>query len=454
MVVGVSGQRRKEAVATRLLEFLGSGCWWLEVLGNGGRRYGTGRNGGGEYKNNKPIKTTEEGTTKLLTTQTRDPNLILSMFCEKLVRRQSEGNWRESELFLRLTFVDSCLSIPLKYLKAEGFGIPSPFEACPKMMAGKKQSLSADSDNLALHKEWDEASCPICMEHPHNAVLLLCSSHEKGCRPYICDTSYRHSNCLDRYRKLKMDSDPEQLNSGSTSASQAGDGLAETQQPRGGESSRYDDGATKEEMDLKCPLCRGHVHGWKVVEETREHLNLKVRNCSRESCSFVGDYSELRRHARSLHPSARPAEIDPSRQRAWRRFEHQREYDDIVSAIQSAIPGAVMFGDYVIENGNNDRIPATERGRAPGDRNEPLWTTFVLFQMFGSTEARNRPRRTWSRHRSSGRRYIWGENLLGVRNESGRNDGEHNMGNASSDNLPARRRRRRLTRTRFSTDRP
>ncbi|XP_073144699.1 uncharacterized protein [Henckelia pumila] len=29
-------------------------------------------------------------------------------------------------------------------------------------------------------REWEEARCPICMEHPHNAVLLLCSSQEKG----------------------------------------------------------------------------------------------------------------------------------------------------------------------------------------------------------------------------------------------------------------------------------
>ncbi|KAL5078753.1 hypothetical protein RYX36_007174, partial [Vicia faba] len=35
----------------------------------------------------------------------------------------------------------------------------------------------------------------------HNAVLLICSSHEKGCRPYMCNTSYRHSNYLDQFCK-------------------------------------------------------------------------------------------------------------------------------------------------------------------------------------------------------------------------------------------------------------
>ncbi|PWA34231.1 hypothetical protein CTI12_AA621150 [Artemisia annua] len=46
----------------------------------------------------------------------------------------------------------------------------------------KPRSLAIPVGN---EKEWEEARCPICMEHPHNAVLLLCSSLEKGCRPYI-----------------------------------------------------------------------------------------------------------------------------------------------------------------------------------------------------------------------------------------------------------------------------
>lgn len=65
-----------------------------------------------------------------------------------------------------------------------------------------------DDNNV---EQWEEARCPVCMEHPHNAVLLLCSSHDKGCRPFMCDTSYRHSNCFDQFRKSSCDSPPEVL---------------------------------------------------------------------------------------------------------------------------------------------------------------------------------------------------------------------------------------------------
>ncbi|XP_028074206.1 uncharacterized protein LOC114276618 [Camellia sinensis] len=41
------------------------------------------------------------------------------------------------------------------------------------------------------------------MEHPHNAILLPCSSHEKGCCPYMCDTSQCHSNCFDHFMNSK-----------------------------------------------------------------------------------------------------------------------------------------------------------------------------------------------------------------------------------------------------------
>ncbi|CAJ2657080.1 unnamed protein product [Trifolium pratense] len=49
-------------------------------------------------------------------------------------------------------------------------------------------------------KECEDVTCSVCMEYPHNAVLL-CSSHDKGCRPYMCGTSLRHSHCLDHYKK-------------------------------------------------------------------------------------------------------------------------------------------------------------------------------------------------------------------------------------------------------------
>ncbi|CAJ2670785.1 unnamed protein product [Trifolium pratense] len=49
-------------------------------------------------------------------------------------------------------------------------------------------------------KECEDVTCSVCMEYPHNAVLL-CSSHDKCCRPYMCGTSLRHSHCLDHYKK-------------------------------------------------------------------------------------------------------------------------------------------------------------------------------------------------------------------------------------------------------------
>ena len=45
-------------------------------------------------------------------------------------------------------------------------------------------------------KECEEARCPNCMEHPHNAILFKCTSHGKGCRPYICNTNYWHASSV------------------------------------------------------------------------------------------------------------------------------------------------------------------------------------------------------------------------------------------------------------------
>ncbi|KAE8674080.1 hypothetical protein F3Y22_tig00111769pilonHSYRG00366 [Hibiscus syriacus] len=40
-------------------------------------------------------------------------------------------------------------------------------------------------------KLWDDAAiCPICLEIPHNAVLLRCSSSNKGCRPKSMSRSF------------------------------------------------------------------------------------------------------------------------------------------------------------------------------------------------------------------------------------------------------------------------
>ncbi|KAF5726600.1 hypothetical protein HS088_TW22G00285 [Tripterygium wilfordii] len=383
-------------------------------------------------------------------------------------------------------------------------------------MAGVKRRVCCDTEINGFHKELDEVLCPICMDHPHNAVLLLCSSHEKGCRSYICDTSYRHSNCLDRFKKSRDDSlnnstlpsslsfdpyssivssddldlalrtdiiegnDNNDVSESNTITSLMPEGLVENNiqdhaqhlttqgeanmeigsfgPHRGRNDNEELDGENLSEsrLSLECPLCRGAILGWKVVEEARKYLNSKKRSCTRESCSFAGNYQELRRHARRLHPTTRPSDVDPSRERAWRRLEHQREYGDIVSAIRSAIPDAVVVGDYAIETG--DVLPV-ERGRVAGEPTAPLWTTFFLFQMIGSMDRVGEPRgrsRAWTRHRrsagaSSDRRYLWGENLLGLQDEDNDND-LHLLDNAREDGSPIPRRRRRLMRPRTNED--
>ncbi|CAA0810917.1 Protein of unknown function (DUF1644 [Striga hermonthica] len=152
-------------------------------------------------------------------------------------------------------------------------------------------SNSADPkiDILDEEKQWDDTLCPICMDHPHNAVLLLCSSRQTGCRAFVCDTSYRHSNCLDQL-----------LRSNGT-------------------------------RPLACPLCRGSVSGWEVVGPARDLMNSKTRSCSLETCEFSGTYADLRKHARADHPSGRPFEASPSRQAGWTELERRLDMEDALA---------------------------------------------------------------------------------------------------------------------------
>ncbi|KMZ63241.1 hypothetical protein ZOSMA_41G00850 [Zostera marina] len=373
-------------------------------------------------------------------------------------------------------------------------------------MTNFKGTDCTNADVCVLHKQWDELTCPICMEHPHNAVLLLCNSHEKGCSSYICDTSYRHSNCLDRFKKLRVNTEtsnlPNRRNSSHienrereihdptptslhslNSRSVLGrrrvrrnimddnvesiDGITNLLQQIPDESSsqaaerhleaqgqdRIDLNTTEPTEALNCPLCRGSVFGWKIDKDAREYLDLKTRSCSRESCSFSGNYRELRRHARRVHPTTRPADVEPSRQRTWRRLERQQDYGDILSAIRSAMPGAVVFGDYVIDNvdGRSNGSGREGTGGPPDDDSGagPWWTTFFLFHMFGSpltsiNESRNSSRAWRSHRRPSGHRNLWGENLLGLHdNHIHTNDDDGHDGDNEN---PIPRRRRRITR--------
>ncbi|KAB2076532.1 hypothetical protein ERO13_A06G041200v2 [Gossypium hirsutum] len=212
---------------------------------------------------------------------------------------------------------------------------PHLLPSCPKK-AGKgyqKKKCSKDSEK----KDWEAAKCSVCLEFPHNAVLLLCSSYDKGCRPYMCATSRRFSNCLEQYKKAYTKA---------TSADNGSVDNANVGQPS----------EKMEVPELLCPLCRGQVKGWTVVEPVRKYLNRKKRACMQDKCSFVGTYKELKKHVRAKHPLARPRAVDPVLEEKWKKLENERERDDVISTIMSSTPGALVLGDYVIEPGYRGRI--------------------------------------------------------------------------------------------------
>ncbi|KAL3532373.1 hypothetical protein ACH5RR_005894 [Cinchona calisaya] len=210
-----------------------------------------------------------------------------------------------------------------------------------------------ESDENA--KEWEEARCPVCMEHPHNAVLLLCASHEKGCRPFMCDTSYRHSNCFDQFRKSFGEASsatlpreeapllPSHLDSASViSGSPITDSVVERRE----EGTSMQAVSCEDEIKPKwmCPLCRQPINGWLVVDSARRFMNAKPRSCACETCEFSGTYRDLRKHARRDHPLVVPTETDPERQRSWRRLEQQWDLGDLLSTLQSS------FGEDMSED--------------------------------------------------------------------------------------------------------
>lgn len=198
--------------------------------------------------------------------------------------------------------------------------------------------------SVAEMKEWDDTRCPICMESPHNSVLLKCSSYEMGCRPYMCNTSYRHSNCLDQFCK----SFASHLSSAileeiplTGTASHGREVQSEPGNTSHGREVQSEPGHTSQfasqlQPKLICPLCRGEIYGYMVLEPARRYMNSKLRSCSSETCEFQGTYPELRKHARLEHPSVRPSEVDPSRQCDWLRMEHERSLEDLFSSINAS----------------------------------------------------------------------------------------------------------------------
>ncbi|PIN13175.1 hypothetical protein CDL12_14211 [Handroanthus impetiginosus] len=259
---------------------------------------------------------------------------------------------------------------------------------------GESEGQHKDCSKVFEKKDWEDATCSVCMECPHNAVLLLCSSHEKGCRPYMCGTSFRYSNCLDQYKKAytKVNSSTNHPRHDSLDS-----------QALGPLSRRPVENC--EAVELACPLCRGQVKGWTVVEPAREHLNAKKRSCVQDNCSFIGTYKELRKHVRAEHPSAKPREVDPTLEQKWRRMEREREREDVMSTIRSSMPGAVFFGDYVIEGGHHDFDSDVEDGFDANAmmRNEGLMSVFLFLQAFGSAGNGGPPRGIRRNERDSNR---------------------------------------------------
>ncbi|CAK9149588.1 unnamed protein product [Ilex paraguariensis] len=223
-------------------------------------------------------------------------------------------------------------------------------------------------------QNWDDVTCPICLDFPHNGVLLQCSSFEKGCRAFVCDTDHLHSNCLDRFKT-------------------AYGMLSESQSPSTSEaSSAGDNNLMNSEANGKptCPLCRGEVTGWVIVDKARGHLDEKKRCCEELQCSFMGTYLELQKHAQLEHPHARPSKIDPARQLDWENFQQSSEIIDVLSTIHSEVPRGVVLGDYVIEYGDNDSGDDFED--FPGDEGN-WWTSCILYQVFDNFRtSRNRRR--------------------------------------------------------------
>ncbi|CAN8293259.1 unnamed protein product [Cochlearia groenlandica] len=149
--------------------------------------------------------------------------------------------------------------------------------------------------------QWEDVRCVICMEPPHNAVLLQCTSFSKGCRAYMCDTTSRHTNCYKQYRRNK---------------------------------SRSTSRCIKK--TLSCPFCRGEVHGTVKSTCARRFMNARPRPCSVDKCGFSGTYSQLKTHLKAEHPDFTPLKLDTcehqQQHEMWEQLEREAEYNELLDA--------------------------------------------------------------------------------------------------------------------------
>ena len=145
---------------------------------------------------------------------------------------------------------------------------------------------------------------------------------------------------------------------------------------------------------------------------------------------FRSAYRDLRNHARLEHPSVRPSEADPERERNWRRLERRRDLGDLLSTLQSS------FGE---ERADDSVLPIDDGS----------WlTVFFLIRVFqpGSSPRRSswsgtsRARAQLSIRRRSTR--LWGESYDG---EAASTRDEDYESSDSGSFLWGRRTRRRTT---------
>ncbi|GAB2285853.1 hypothetical protein Dimus_020292 [Dionaea muscipula] len=232
---------------------------------------------------------------------------------------------------------------------------------------------TSDLEDVHLNMSWEGVTCSICLDYPHNGVLLQCSSYGKGCRPFICNTDHLHSNCLERFKTAY--GLPVGLKSPSISEA---DSAVHTELV-----------ALESNCKPTCPLCRGDVNGWVIIEEARLYLDLKTRCCEVERCAFVGTYMELQKHSQLEHPNSHPSRIDPSRKLDWENFQQSSEIIDVLSTIHSETPRGVVLGDYVIEYGDDDTADEFE-DFSGGEGN--WWTSCILYKVFDNLRSSRRRR--------------------------------------------------------------
>lgn len=236
-------------------------------------------------------------------------------------------------------------------------------------------------EGVELYTNLDDVICPICLNFPHNCVLLQCSSYEKGCRPFVCDTDHLHSNCLDRYKDANGWSSSSNSWSSSTNQEILISGLT-GKLPA-------------------CPLCRGEVSAWTVVDKARKHFDLKNRCCEEEKCQFTGNYLELQKHAEVEHPHACPSKVDPARKLDWENLQRSSELIDLLTTIHSEVPNGIILGDYVVEYDEDNSDDDVDDFRANEGK---WWRSCILYQIFGSFRTcRNRRRSSVSDSRRGNR---------------------------------------------------